>query len=382
MICFLTSSRADFGLIFPIVKFAFKNKINFILFTAGESSKTPKQIFQNGIGDFKVERIDKSATTDRMKSHEDTVINISRIIDGSRKLLADKSHIIDWVIIPGDRFEVFAVAIAAYYLNIPISHLFAGDRTVGGHLDDNVRHSITKLSHVHFAVCEDSYKRIIRMGEEPFRVFNVGSPIVELVKNSLDTKTDPIFPRQKLGHYKFLLTYHSITTEPENAWIQFKAIIQAIEIVKQKVDVVVIVTYPNNEPGSELIVREIKQLHSDDYLVYKSLGWKKYLDAMREVDLVLGNSSSLMLEAPIVGTPALNIGLRQEGRFSPSGVFHVKEYNSKLISDAIFEIIGKEAHLVQHPYGEGNTSKRVITILNQFTMKYSRNQILKKRISY
>lgn len=378
-----TSSRSDFGLIRPIIKQLYLNQISVELVCLGAACNLQDEYMRDGIGDFSIQRISSPNNARSMKSMHQTVEVFSDLCVGTSRLINALAEPLDWFLVPGDRFEVLAATVAAYYSNVPIAHIFGGDKSEGGHLDDSVRHAITKLSHVHFAVCEDSHKRILSLGEELWRVYDVGSPMVETVMELAKGVNFSLEMLIKPRKYNFLCTYHPITTEPEEAGQQFKSLIEAFNLLKSELDFSCIFTYPNNECGSEQIIEELSQLKElDGYYVFESLGWKKYLMAMKNVDLVIGNSSSALLEAPILGIPALDIGTRQRGRFSPSTVAHVEDYKPEEIAVCIKRMLTEPKKQNCHPYGVGDTSSRVCKILSDVLIEKSKKEILQKKITY
>lgn len=380
----ITSSRSDFGLVRPIIKYFFhRGPRDVTLVNLDQSEILSDEYFQEGIGTFNVVNINSDDRVSTMKNMHATVSLFSKLCVLFSDWLHNLSEPADWVLIPGDRFEIFAATIASFYNNMPIVHIFGGDRSQGGHLDDSVRHSISKLSHIHFPVCNDSCQRLINLGEESWRIKNFGSPVVESVAEALSSGGPSLEHWITPRRYNLICTYHPITTEPTEAGRQFLSIVKALEVVNKKIDISCIFTYPNNEFGSEKIVEILETLDTSPYYrVYKTLGWGKYLRVMSFCDLVIGNSSSAMLEAPIIGVPALNIGTRQQGRYCPPSVEHVKEYDHDKIANKILELVQKTNIKTEHPYGEGNTSKKIYETLLHILTNMSKKKILQKKITY
>jgi len=181
-----------------------------------------------------------------------------------------------------------------------------------------------------------------------------------------------------------ICTYHPITTEPEDAGRQFQSILDAFDILASRLDVAVIFTYPNNENGSASIRESLdKERGKQGRFVFSDLGWQLYLRVMSRCDLVVGNSSSAMLEAPIVGVPALDVGTRQRGRFSPPSVTHVEEYDAGRIAAEMQRILlSGRGEATDHPYGDGTASQRIHQILSRTNRERSRREILQKKITY
>ncbi len=382
-IAIATSSRSDFGLIRPIVKYFFTRGVQVSLVCLGAACELQEDYLREGIGAFPVDRINTDVKADSMISLHQTVEVFSDLCSGMSRWISELAEPVDWFLVPGDRFEIFASVVAAYYNNLAVAHIFGGDRSEGGHLDDNVRHAISKLAHLHFTVCEDSRDRILHLGEEEWRVHNVGSPVVESVMEILDNYEFDlgwlITPRK----YNLLCTYHPITTESGDAGKQFRSIIIALEILRGRLDFSCIFTYPNNEFGSEKIVEELQGLvGNENYFIFETLGWKNYLATMNCCNLVIGNSSSALLEAPILGVPSLNIGTRQKGRHSLPTVDHVESYDPEQISFKIEQMLLRDKQPKAYPYGDGTSSAQIYCILSSLSAEKSRREILQKRITY
>lgn len=379
-LAFVTSSRSDFGLIRPLLKRAAGKGPGAALVCLGPAcSLDPAEI---GVDGVEIVKLLPASPEQRMSSASDTVASFSALCAAFSGWLSAKARAHDWLVLPGDRFEIFAACVAGYYLSQPMAHLFAGDRSEGGHLDDNTRHCISKLSSVHLAVSADSRERVLRLGEEPWRVHDVGSPVVESVQEAVaeaGLADGIIMPDRK----NILCTYHPIGTEPEAAGRQFAALVQALTEVQERTGATVILTYPNNENGSRAIVAEIESLKGrPGWSFHESLGWRKYLNVLNRCDLVVGNSSSALLEAPIVGVPALDVGTRQRGRLAPQSVRRHESYDPSGLAAAMGELLSAPRGAPSHPYGDGSTSSRVWSLLEETLRRKSRLEILQKRMTY
>ena len=379
-----TSSRSDFGLIRPTLRYLFQQDPDGVeLLCLGRAAVLDSEYLRDGIGDVSIVRIGPDGNKESLTSSHETIMSLSQITARVSEWLSADDISRDWILIPGDRFEIFAATIASYYNNVPVAHLFAGDRSEGGHQDDSVRHAISRLAHQHFAVCEDSYRRLLAMGEEPWRVHNVGSPVVESVHEVVDGMEVNLGKLIETRRYNIICTYHPITTEPERAGEQFQAIIAAFDLLQSRLDAAVLFTPPNNENGSGAIQKLLaEQRNRPNRYVFADLGWKRYLQTVSQCDLVVGNSSSAMLEAPILGVPALDVGTRQRGRFSPSSVRHIEQYDVARIAAVMEEVLKDGRGDVQHPYGDGNASRQIFETLRALSSTKSKGQILRKRITY
>lgn len=273
----------------------------------------------------------------------------------------------DIVVVLGDRFEIFAAASAAHLIGIPIAHISGGDTTEGA-VDDAIRHCLTKISYLHFPGCEQSAMRIIQMGEQPDRVFNVGEPGVE---NCLTMK---LMSRQELSEnieFKNVLrnysvvTFHPVTMENNTAVSQLYELIEAMDAQN---DMSYIITMANTDAGGRAIndiwIREGKK--RSNWMVVKSLGVLRYLSAVKYAKLVIGNSSSGVVEAPSMGTPTVNIGDRQKGRMMAESVICCapdKLEIFKAMKVALANEFQEKAKHVQSPFGDGTTSKQIVDVI-------------------
>ena len=219
------------------------------------------------------------------------------------------------VVVLGDRLEAFAMASAATVLQIPVAHIHGGELTLGA-MDDSLRHAITKLSYLHFTTTASHLARVVSLGEEPTRVFNFGAPVLDVLKNISFMSREELSSRfdVRFGERNALMTFHPAAYDVAPAGEMFTEILEAIEALPT---VNFIFTGTNNDIGSDE-VRSMMQafvaIHGDRVSYVESFGQLGYLSAMHEVDFVLGNSSSTVLEAPILGTPSVLVGNRQEGR--------------------------------------------------------------------
>ena len=378
----LASGHSDFGLIRPLLKrFTRDPSVEVTLACLGPASDlTDSYIVDGGIAPLEIVRFPFAAGAPLARP-TDAAVLLSHTCARFAAWMSDREPP-DWVIAPGDRFEVYGAVLAAYYGGAPIAHVFAGDRSQGGHLDDSVRHAITKLAHVHFAVCQDSYQRVLALGEESWRVHEVGSPVVESVHEALADRvplSQLITPRR----FNVLATYHPISGEPQQAGVQFDALLAACDRVTATVDAAFIFTHPNFEFGSQQIIDRLHRLTGrPGYFVFETLGWKRYLQTLSQCDLAIGNSSSLLLEAPILGVPSLVVGTRQKGRYAPSGVEHVEEYDPGAIADAILAQLAALRPTGSHPYGPGDSSDRILGILVRTLADHTHAEITRKQITY
>jgi len=278
----------------------------------------------------------------------------------------------DIVVILGDRYEILGVAQAAMLNNIPIAHIHGGETTEGA-IDEAIRHSITKMSHLHFTSCEEYKKRVIQLGENPERVFNVGSLGVENIK------TIPLMSKEELEEsidFKFnkhnlLVTFHPVTLEG-NSKEQFTELLNALDELKETN---IIITSPNSDEGNEEIFNLIEdfKINHNNAKFYKSLGMKRYLSTLQYVDAVVGNSSSGIIEVPSFGIATVNIGNRQKGRIQASSVINCKPIKDNIL-DTIKKAVEGDFSNTKNPYDKENTSDNIMNVLKKYPLK----NVLKK----
>lgn len=278
----------------------------------------------------------------------------------------------DMVVILGDRFEMLAAASAAFTLRIPIAHIHGGEVTEGA-LDEGFRHAITKLSAVHFTAAETYRQRVIQMGEQPDRVFNLGAPGLDHVRRT------PLLERAdleaaldfRLGALNFLVTFHPATLDIEDAVSQCRQMLAALDAFPEAH---IVFTLPNADPGGRAIIPELEAYvarHPDRCRLYASLGQLRYLSLMRQVQVVIGNSSSGIIEAPTFGAATVNIGDRQKGRLSARSVIDCAPERLSIehaIARAVEPAFQSPLPTMENPYGAGDASGRMLTVLRSVNL--------------
>ncbi len=287
----------------------------------------------------------------------------------------------DVLLLLGDRYEMLAAASAAVGLHIPIAHISGGEQTEGA-MDEQIRHAITKMSHIHFPGASPYADNIKKMGEESWRIFEVGDPGIENIKSmeviskkEMETELNINIDKKTL-----LVTYHPVTLELAELESQMDNITQALSDYKGTI----IITYPNSDDGSELIICKWKEFARDreSVCLIHNLGSQRYLNVMRYCGAVVGNSSSAIIEAPFLKIPTVNIGNRQRGRLMADSIVCCG-YKQQEIRNAIDRALSEEfAEIVQHSkslYGEGDTSKRIVDVLSQIELD---DRLLKKNLCW
>ncbi len=276
----------------------------------------------------------------------------------------------DVVITVGDRFETMATALAATYMNIPLAHTMGGE--VSGNIDESIRHAVTKFAHLHFPASAGAAERIVRLGEDPEAVHMVGCPRMDLVAEVLRDDGDGLSDLFRFGvggsfdldEPFVLVSQHPVTTEYGDGERQIDETLRAV----QSVGLPAVVLWPNADAGSEDIARGIRKLreHEDDSRMhfFKNLPTSDYIRLMRKTAALVGNSSSAIREGSFIGTPAVNIGSRQEGRDRGSNVLDV-DYDRAEIADAVQAQIAHGPYEHEPIYGSGNAGEQIADILSR-----------------
>ncbi|MBI5413111.1 UDP-N-acetylglucosamine 2-epimerase (hydrolyzing) [Candidatus Peregrinibacteria bacterium] len=287
----------------------------------------------------------------------------------------------DVVLTVGDRFETMATAVAAAYLNIPLAQTMGGE--VSGTIDESIRHAVTKLAHIHFPACQDAKDRIIKMGEEPANVHLVGCPRMDLVAEVLKQGTDIANDLFKLGvggnfdlNKPFVVvSQHPVTTEYGDGEKQITKTLMAV----QSLGISAIILWPNADAGSEHVARGIRKFreHNDDSNMhfFKNLPTEVYIKLLAKTACLVGNSSSAIREGSFIGTPAVNIGSRQQGRQRGANIIDV-DYDRNHIADAIKHQLSHGRYNAEPIYGDGHAGERIADILHKATVS------VQKRITY
>lgn len=286
----------------------------------------------------------------------------------------------DVILVLGDRAEMLAAAIVGTYLAIPVAHIHGGDVT--STVDELARHAITKLAHIHLAATRKAAERIIRMGEDPWRVHTVGAPGLDSILN------EKLFSKYRMAKKYYLdlskpvllVLQHPVTTELEHAPAQMRETLEAVRELKYQA----VVIYPNADPGGREMIKVIERYKKIPFIqIFRSIPYKDYLSLMKAASVIVGNSSSGIIEAPSFCLPAVNIATRQEGREKAKNIVHV-DYNKKQIKKAIKKALHhkkfkKPIKKCKNPYGNGQASKRIARILSQVKID---NRLLQKKITY
>ena len=367
-ICVITGTRAEFGLLRPLIELIANDKeLQLQLIATGmhlspEFGYTLNEITDAGfVVDKKVECLLSS----------DSSIGVSKTIalavSGFADALAELTP--DLVVVLGDRTEILGAVIATAMANIPIAHLHGGETTEGAY-DEAIRHSITKFSHLHFTSTEAYRKRVIQLGEHPDTVFNVGAIGLDAIKKLplLDKASFEQAIGFKLKERNILITYHPVTLEKEAPIETFENILIALD---ELTNTALIFTHANSDKNGRIInkmITEYVSSHKDKAVEFKSLGQLRYLSALQFVDFVIGNSSSGMTEVPAFYIPTINIGDRQKGRINCESVINSNnslEDIKKSITFALDKSFREKIQQQELLYGNGTAAEKILQIIKE-----------------
>ena len=374
----VTGSRGEYGYIRPVMKLMKKSNKLKPKILATNMHLLPE--FGNSINEFKYDdiKIDHKifmalsgyTNATMVKSLGVFMLSIADLLENSPP---------DIILLAGDRGEQLIAGIAGAHMNIPVAHIQAGE--LSGNVDGISRHAITRFSHIHFASNEDAKQRLINMGEEKFRIFKVGAPqLDEIVQNNIAPPTEiaKIFSID-LNKPVALVVQHPVTEQSAFSGQQMRETIQAlIEMGLQS-----IIIYPNNDAGSRAIMQCIQDNRKINIKVERNVQRKIYLGIMNVADVLIGNSSSGILEAPSFKLPAVNIGRRQQGRYQGKNVINVDKHEKGLIKAAIQKALSKDFKKklagTNNPYGDGKSSERIVNVLETIPIN---EKLLYKNLTY
>ncbi len=362
-ICVVTGTRAEYGLLKSVIeRICRSTQLELQLVVTGMHLAVQYGFTYNEIekdGYPITEKID-------MQLDSDTPRELTKSMGIALSGFADyfAAHRPDLVLLLGDRYEMLAVATAAMMARIPIAHIHGGETTEGA-IDEAIRHSITKMSHLHFTATEKYRNRVIQLGENPSKVFNVGALGVENVK------TVPLMERFELeqsmeflfSDKTLMVTYHPVTLEHMTSKEQFQAL---LKVIGNHREVKVIFTKANADADGRVInqmIDEFVSKHADRCVAFTSLGQKRYLSALQYCCAVVGNSSSGIIEAPSFGIPTVDIGDRQRGRVCAQSIIHCGNKEADIeqaLALALSDDFREKVRNVVNPYEGSNTSEQIV----------------------
>tara|TARA_A100001015_G_scaffold301762_1_gene389062 strand:- start:6130 stop:7284 length:1155 start_codon:yes stop_codon:yes gene_type:complete len=376
-IVFFSANRAEYGLIYPFLKVFLKHKaFNVELVVAGShfSKKFGLSIKEIDKDNIEYSKIKLPLSTNTLSNTSEYFTTLQKKVN-----LFLKNKNTDLVFLSSDRFETFAFAISAYLRKIPIIHYEGGDITEGGALDDNIRHAITKISNLHLTSNKDSLKRLVKMGEEKWRCYNLGySPFYSMQKNLGKKKIKEKF---LLNSKKplILFTFHPVLKDENDQRKDVDEVFNALEYLTKDYDI--IITYPNFDPGYQYIINKIIKLKKkiNDVKIIKHLGRTNYHSLINYIGknkkgFCMGNSSSGIKETIFFNCPTLNIGNRQQSRLKPANVIDVKANKKQIISKIKNELNNYKVY--RNPY---RLSKKFANIPNEVKKSFLRKDFKLKK---
>ena len=375
-VCVITGTRAEYGLLYWLLKEIQNDKELELQLIVTGTHLSP----EFGLTYKEIEKEFKINKKIEMLLSSDTPVGISKSMGLAQISFAEAYDELkpDILIVLGDRYEIFSCVSAAMIAQIPIAHLHGGETTEGA-FDESIRHSITKMSHLHFTAADEYKNRVIQLGENPSRVFNVGGLGIENIKR-LKLLTKEEFEKSidfKLNKKNILVTFHPVTLESSTAQEQFQELLNAVDELK---DTNIIFTKANSDTDGRVINQMI-----DEYVVknahksigFTSLGQLRYLSALQYVDAMVGNSSSGLTEAPSFRIATINIGDRQKGRIKADSIIDCeprKASITKVFEDIYTKNFQNALKIVNNTYGDGCASKKVIEEIKKVDL----DNILKK----
>ena len=369
-ICVITGSRAEYGLLRWVMQ-GIKDdptlKLQVLatgMHLSREFGLTYREIKKDGF------RIDRKV---KMLTGSDTPVGIAKSMGKGLIGFADALNELkpDLIVVLGDRFEIFSAVVAALVARIPVAHLHGGELTEGA-FDDAIRHSITKMSHLHFVATEEYRQRVIQLGEQSQRVFTVGGLGIDNIcrLKLLKRKELEAVLNFKLGKKNLLITFHPVTLENDAGVKQMGELLKALRKIKKTQ---LIFTLPNADTNSRKLIKMVKRFVSQhpNARAYSSLGQLRYLSCIAQVDGVVGNSSSGLAEVPSFRKGTINIGDRQQGRLQATSVINCQATRQS-IGIAIRRLYSRDfqARLsqVRNPYGTGGASDKVVKSLKHCSL--------------
>ncbi len=364
-ILILSGTRAEYGYIKRILKLMERStKLEYCLLVSGthldkEFGASIKEIKQDKIEKFIQVRINAipKDPSEWSKNIGKSIVKISNTI---------KKIDPDLILIPGDPWIIFATAIASTYMRIPIAHIQGGE--LSGNVDGIVRHAIAKLAHIHFVSNKNAKKVVKQLGEEEFRIFNVGGSMMDEVIYGEKIDKHILLKELNFDIKKpiIIVLQHPVSLEYKLAKQQIEKTLSAVK----KTNLQTIVIYPNSEPGSKNMINCIKKYKKEkNFRIFQNIPRKKFLSLLKIVDIIIGNSSSGIIEAPALRLPVINIGTRQKERLRAKNVIDVN-YNEKEIFKTIKKILSDKKlkdtmKQCSSPYGNGKSSEKIVKILEE-----------------
>ena len=366
-ICVVTGSRADYGHLSWLMKrIQASPTLELQLVATGmhlqeSQGSTIGLILADG---FEIDRTVSALSED--DSPSGILASMAKAMTGmSAALLELRPEV---VLLLGDRFEVFSAALAAYIHRIPIVHVHGGEVT-GGAIDEGIRHSITKMAHLHFVSTEVYRHRVIQLGEEASHVYNFGALAVEAVRHTPLVSLEELESDLGINLDRFLLvTYHPVTLKAEGSAGDLDAMLDSLDAFP---DHTIVITRSNSDTGATDLHRRVEDyaaVQPGRVALVAALGQRRYLSLLARADAAVGNSSSSFVEAPVLAVPAVDIGDRQHGRLRSPNILHADPEGTSIaraIDEALSPAFRARIATAGHPFGDGQTSRRIVEVLER-----------------
>ena len=377
-IAVVTGTRAEYGYLKPLMQAIDKDKElelvpiitgMHLLSGFGNTYKLVEKDFPQSV------KIQMSLKGDNLK---DMASYLSSGIENFSNYLSENPP--DILVVLGDRSESLAAALTAMYLNIPIAHINGGDVS-GGTIDESIRHAITKIAHIHLAHTKENALRIEKMGEDKKRIFITGALTLDTILNKKLQTKERIFKKYKLNLNKttFLVVHHPVTTLKDKGYSEFKELFSALDELQKQT----IMLYPNCDAGCKQFITLIEENNNDYLHKFKNLLHEDYLSLMKSVDLMIGNSSSGIIETPSFKISVINIGNRQQGRERSDNILDVKPQKNEIIKAIGFimnnKSFQKKAKKCVNKFGDGKASQKIVNILKKIQIN---DDLIQKQITY
>lgn len=372
-ICVATGTRADYGLLSILMSEIVKDKslelsvIASCMHLSPEFGMTYREIEADGFRiDEKIEMLLSSDTPSGIT--KSAALGLIGYADALQRIKPDI------LVILGDRFEALSAAEAALFAGIPIAHISGGEKTEGA-FDEAIRHSITKMSHIHFTTADEYSQRVIQLGESPNRVFNTGSLNVDVIAKSGKMTRSAL---EKKFHFKLkkrniVATFHPATLDNADPADQFKEMLSALDEFMDK-DTFVIFTKPNADTGGRKLIKMLDEFvsgHPENSAAFTSMGREGYHSGMRQADIIIGNSSSGITEAPSFKIATVNIGNRQKGRIRAASVIDCAPEKKQILAalkKACSPEFKRVLETVKSPFGTPGAAKKMVEVLKKIDL--------------
>lgn len=376
-ICFITGARADYGILFSVMKAVSESeKLSLQLLVTGmhldpKYGLTYDEIKKDG---FNVDA--KVVLSYKKNDPKEMALIFSQAVAGFTKVLQTMKP--DFLVVLGDRLEMLAAAVTANFLSIPVVHIHGGE--ISGHVDGIMRHAITKLSHLHFAATDQAKKRILSLGEEPWRVFVSGAPALDRILAQTLPSKEELFRKYQLDLKQGLIVVvqHPVLSELAQSAQQMAATLEVV--ARSKIPFLII--YPNADAGGQAMIKVIERYRRNPLAqIRKSIPHLDYLSFLKYASVLVGNSSSGVIEAASFGLPVIDIGSRQSSRERGANVVRVG-YSRKEIADALKKILkhpGLKKMKVKNPYHSGNAGVAIRKVLEDVPLDA---KLLEKKMTY